>query len=321
MHGATAESLVLDATSLKIWRGTLLVITAAECCVQTGASLWQAQYRPAPIPGPYGFFANRGVTMALLAIITITALWRFLGPRASLAAGFVALAGMKICGETFERVFLVHHQDFYQGGALLMGAVLGEAYAHLAGVSAGRGAAERLEARRFGMTGALGMLAASYMAAGASKVLTGGIGWATSSTLRLMILSHGPVEGSDLSLAIPHWVAANPYVCLLLEVGTLIIQLGAFMLVVGPRARRLWAVLIVAFHLGIYVTSYILFLTPMLFALVVAIPWPAVLRRRRAAAGEPGEVEQMRARPGTHAGALLALAAALVVAMRLGHGW
>jgi hypothetical protein len=43
--------------------------------------------------------------------------------------------------------------------------------------------------------------------------------------------------------------------------------------------RTCWAILIVLFHLGIYVTSNILFLQPLLFAVVVAIPWSWLARR------------------------------------------
>lgn len=318
----------MDPKALTIWRSALLLITAAECTIQTSAGYWQAQFRPTPIAPPYGWVAHNLVVTILLATMTVIALWRFLGPRASLAAGFVALAGLKIGGETFERVFMVHHQDFYQGGALLIGALIGESYARMLGVRAEGGRLQALEARRFGMTGALAMLAASYMAAGSSKVLTGGISWATSAALRLMILSHSDVEGGLLATAIPNWAAASPHLCLALEMGTLVVQLGAFMLIVGPRARRLWASLIVAFHLGIYLTSHILFVTPMLFAAVVAFPWARVLPGGddnlddlHDPLHDPGEVPQRRARPAARGRDLVILAGAVVLAMRIAHGW
>lgn len=301
---------------MKIWRGTLLFMLAAECCVQTGASYWQGSFRPESLTGLYGLVALHLPATLLLAATTLVALWKFLGPGSSLTAGYIALLGMKLAGETFERVFAAHHQDFYQAGAMLAGAVVGESYARAIGILAQRSRTELLETRRFGMTGALGMLAGSYMAAGASKVLQGGIGWATSSTVRLMILSHTELEGNPWALAIPHWTADNPYVCMALEVGTLIIQLGAFMLIVGPRARRLWAVLLVAFHAGIYITSGILFLSPMLMAAVVAIPWARILGKPD---DEPSEEAQQR--PATRPAALVLLAVGITLVMRLGSGW
>jgi hypothetical protein len=289
---------------------TLLCVTAAECGRQVGASHWQALFRSEPLAGPYGAIATSLPAAVVLAGGTLSALWRFLGPRASLIAGYVALAGMKIGGEMFERVFTVHHQDFYQGGAMLLGMVIGETYARLVGIVPDRSREETLEARRFGMTGALAMLAATYMAAGSSKLLAGGIGWAASSTVRLMILSHSEVEW-NLSEVIPAWTANNPYVCMTLEVGTLLVQLGAFMLIVGPRARTLWAFLIAAFHLGIYLTSHILFLSALVFSSVVAGPWAWVLRRPPAP-DEPDEVTQEMARPASRQRDLLFLAVSAV---------
>ena len=311
----------MDPQALTIWRGTLLLIAAAECSMQTGAAYWQASFRPQTIPGFYGMIAQSLAATLVLGAAGLIALWRFLGSRASLAAGLIAMACMKIAGETFARVFAVHHQDFYQGGAMVAGVLLGEAYARVVGISPDRGLAEKLEAQRFGMTGALGMLAGSYMAAGASKLLTGGFGWMTSSTIRLMILSHGEVEGTPWSQAIPQWTAAHPHTCMALEVGTLIIQLGAFMLIVGPRLRRLWASLIVAFHAGIYLTSHILFVSPMIFAAVVALPWARLLPRRSADAEDLGEVRQDADRRATRPVALALLALGEMVVLRLAAGW
>ena len=307
----------MDPQALVVWRGTLLLITLAECCVQAGAAYWQASYRPESIPGLYGFIARSlPVTVALIGT-TVIALWRFLGRRASLAAGGVALLGMKIVRETFARVFAVHHQDFYQGGAMLAGVVIGEAYARLVGIRPQRSRAESLEARRFGMTGALGMLAGTYIAAGTSKLLGGGVGWATSSAIRLMILSHGEIDGSAWSTAIPRWTASSPHICMALELGTLVIQLGAFMLLVGPRARRLWALLIVVFHTGIYLTSHILFLSPMVFAAAVAVPWARLTARRMADPDDPGEERQDRARPASRPAALVLLTVGVMLVLRV----
>ncbi|MEI8258880.1 MAG: hypothetical protein WCJ30_24695 [Deltaproteobacteria bacterium] len=309
----------MEPQALKIWRGTLLFITAAECCVQAGSAYWQARFRPESVAGLYGLCARSLAVTVVVVAVTLLALYRFLGPRASLASGLVALAGMKIAGETFAAVFTVHRQDFYQGGAMLAGVVMGEAYARRAGVRPENSRAEALEARRFGMTGALGMLAGSYMAAGTSKLLAGGFGWATSSALRLMLLSHAEVDGGAWSLVVPRWTAASPLVCMALETGTLIIQLGAFMLVLGPRARRLWATLIVAFHAGIYLTSHILFLTPMIFAIAVAVPWSRVLRRAEDPE-DPGEAKQDLARPVTRPGALVLIVVGCAALLRLTSG-
>lgn len=310
----------MDESALKVWRGTLLFITAAECCIQTIAFYWQAAYRPETVVSLYGRIALSLPATVLLAAITLTSLWMFLGPRASLVAGYIAALGMKVAGETFESVYTVHHQDFYQGGAMLLGAVIGETYARLVGVSPDHSRAQAIEAQRFGMTGTLAMLAGSYMAAGSSKVITGGFDWASSSAIRLMVLSHTEFEGNPWWLAVPRWTAESPYLCMFLEIGTLIIQLGGFMLIVGPRARRLWATLIVAFHLGIYVTSGILFASPLLFAAAVAIPW-ARLRPHAPDPDDPGDAVQEQQRPATRPAALVTCTVGVMLLFRLISRW
>jgi hypothetical protein len=154
------------------------------------------------------------------------------------------------------------------------------------------------------------------MAAGTSKLLGAGLGWASGATIRLMILSHTEVE-EGFWTAIHWWAANHPYVCIALSIGTLIIQLGAFMLVFGPRWRRMWAVLIVAFHGGIYLTSHILFLSPMLFAATVAVPWSRLLPRRTSEEPYLSEEQEDLRRPATQRACLALLLIGALLTLRL----
>lgn len=301
----------MGATALTAWRYTLLLIVAAETLMQAGAAFWLRQYREPVSASAWGLLAESSVATFLLLAITLLSLWFFLGSRASLAAGFVAILGMKLSAESFATVFSVHNMDFYQGGAMLLGVVIGESYARLRGIDPGRSRAEWWEARRFGMTGALGMLAGSYMAAGSSKLFGGGIAWATSSALRLMLISHTEVDGPAWAVTIPRWTADSPLLCMGLEAGTLIIQLGTFSLLLGPRIRQLWAALIVAFHTGIWLTSHILFVSPLVFSAAVAFPWGFF--RRRPVEVLADEVEEAQRRP-VDRPLLLFLIAAVVLA-------
>jgi hypothetical protein len=275
----------MDAQALRAWRTTLLVLLAGEC-TRMLASAWSlTRFQPAVSGSAWaGFLASHLVLLFPLYVVTLYALWRFLGPRGHLRSGVPAVLGMWASFQIFASAYTVHHQDFFQGGAVLVGFFLGEAYAWLLGIRTEGDGLPSLTSRGFGATGGLAMFAGTYIAAGLSKLRGAGLGWATSSTVRLMVLSHTEVDDAARSADIMRWIGASPRLCMVLEGATLAIQLGAFMLIVGPRARRIWAALIIAFHLGIYLSSNILFLEPMVFAASLAFPWAlavSLVRRGR----------------------------------------
>lgn len=270
----------MDATTLRCWRIGLLVIVALEGAVLAYAS-WSLQ-RFKPIDNGNLFYltlVSNGWLMVVLYSGTLWALVRYLASTGHLAWGFAAFTGMKVLLECFATVYSAHQLGFYQSGAILLGFVLGETYAYLIGLRAERSRAEQLAYQQLGAIAAIAIFGATYVCAGTSKVLYGGFSWMDSSTLRLMVASHTEVGTNAWRDAIGHWVAASPMVCGLLQVGTIFIQVGSFMMVVSDRWRTVWATLIVLFHLGIYFPSNILFVQPLLFAAILAFPWRRVVDR------------------------------------------
>jgi hypothetical protein len=270
----------MDATTLRCWRIGLLVILVIEAAV-LGYAAWSLQrFKPILDGNPvYLWLASSSVAMTLLYGATVGALVGFLGRRGRLVWGFVALAGMKILFEVFATMYSAHHQDFFQSGAILLGFVLGEAYAYCIGLRESRGDDEWLACKQFGATAAIALFAATYVAAGTSKIIYGGVSWIDSSTIRLMVAAHTEIGTGAWKDAIGQWVAASPEFCSFLQIGTVIIQVGSILLVAGNRIRTWWAILIVLFHLGIYFPSNILFLQPLIFAAILAFPWRRVMTR------------------------------------------
>ncbi len=272
----------MDATTLRCWRIGLLIIVALEGAVLAYAAWSLQRFKPIDDGNIVCLtLVSSGWLMAALYSGTLWALIRYLAFSSHLAWGFAAFAGMKLLLECFATVYSAHQLGFYQSGAVLLGYLLGETYAFLIGLRAGRSRAEQLACQKLGAMAAVAIFGATYVCAGTSKVLYGGVSWMDSSTIRLMVASHTEVGTNAWKDAIGHWIAASPMICSLLQVGTIVIQVGSFMMVVSDRWRTVWATLIILFHLGIYFPSNILFVQPLLFAAILAFPWRRVVARGR----------------------------------------
>lgn len=297
----------MDATTLKCWRTSLLLILSAETVLLAYAAWSQQRYKSiAAGSALFVWLASTPIALTVVVVLTLVALAGFLGWRGRFLWGLVALAGMKTIYEVFATVFAAHHQTFTQGGAVLLGFVLGEAYARFIGVREERDRREWLLAKWLGATGGLATFAAGYINAGAGKLIYGGLDWLDSSTIQLMVLSHTEIGTGTIKEHLGQWVGANGTLCVLLQIATIAIQLGAFTLVLRPMVRTLWATFIVAFHLGIYLASNIFFLQAMLFAAVVAFPWSwavaAVRGQHNVDAAEIPSAEELLSREQINAG-------------------
>jgi hypothetical protein len=102
---------------------------------------------------------------------------------------------------------------------------------------------------RAGLEAMVGITAACYVVAGASKLSTSGLAWADGSHLALHIASHAAASTSSLAtfrLA----VASHAALLTPLAIGTLLIECS-FVLFVVPRLRAPYALLSTGMHLSI----------------------------------------------------------------------
>ncbi len=216
---------------------------------------------------------------------------RFVRRSDQLAWGAAGFALLWLVVRIWTTAYATGHQDFIQGGAAMLGWLLGAAWARALGLRPSRSPEERLEADRFGGTGALAVFAATYVCAGTSKLLNTGFEWTGAVTIRLMAISHLRVDDTSLLAGLKTWLAHNSYAGTVLQWATVIVQLGAVTVLLGRRARVVWCFALALLHVGIYLSSGIVFLTPMVIALAFAVPWD----RRRGA--EPREAESREAEP------------------------
>jgi hypothetical protein len=203
-------------------------------------------------------------------------------------AGAVALAVLGLLTESAAALSNGPSRSYFPVGAALLG--------WLAGVALGRAAGGRQEPRgttdrddACGETGAVAALAGTYACAALSKLSHVGLSWADDETLRGVILSHHIVGDTSLFGMWEQAVVTHGSVAEALAVATLVIQGGAFLMLLGPRLRLLWAALLVAFHTNVEILAHIGYMESRALLILFAVPWPAVARRAARAFGKKRE--------------------------------
>lgn len=163
------------------------------------------------------------------------------------------------------------------------------------------GAVESLTSARFGWPiRVMALLTVStYFVAGVAKIRYGGAGWLQGDVLARQIAfdnirkaavgsTTSPVAGLLLDA---RWLLTP------MALSSLVVELGAPLALLSPRAARLWAGATWLFHMGIVVTMVILFayplslvaLSPVLLVHGEGVPWPRARQRvaRRISRGWP----------------------------------
>jgi hypothetical protein len=209
--------------------------------------------------------------------------------RRPVLAGAWALAWACVLSEWQTGVFGSPSRNAFFPGAALLGWVLGELWGARR-APPGLTALERRELReRFAEAGALGCIAAAYVGSCASKLLAGA-SWATGMQVRMLVLRQQPLASWSWLLDYREALIEDPALGRAAAIATLVIEGGAFMLLLGPRLRLLWAALIVGVHLNILLLCTMPYLEPIALLLLLALPWPQLLRRRSGAVAHDAAV-------------------------------
>lgn len=223
--------------------------------------------------------------VAPVVLVGLGALLCFALARWTLASGVAALASLALLNESYAALSPgpMHHLFF--SGAMLLGWIAGAAYARSLFAPSGPG---RDVEESYAEVGAVGVLATIYFSAGCSKLLHGGLGWSHGLALRLAILSQMRVSGSQLTTPIARLVVETPWIANAMSAGTLVLQLGAPLLLVGPRVRAAWAAMLVCFHVGVAVVAGFAYVEATALLALFGVPWPRLAARGRSrSAGSP----------------------------------
>ena len=106
------------------------------------------------------------------------------------------------------------------------------------------------------------------------------MGWADGATLRSVIRSHAPA-GDGLVATFADLVASSPTLAAVASVATLAIQLGAIAYPFSRCHRIVLGLALIAFHLGVALTTRIGYWQPVVALTIFSFPWPRLLRPLR----------------------------------------
>ena len=107
--------------------------------------------------------------------------------------------------------------------------------------------------------------------AGAQKLIAGGL--FADHTLQAHILSHHQVDDTSIWGNISGWIALDPTLSAVLALATAVIQVGAWIFLLGPRARVVWGSLLIAFHLATLAILHIIYIEATVLLAAWTYPW------------------------------------------------
>jgi hypothetical protein len=290
---------------------------AAVCAVDVvslAAELRGAGAGPLAHPGAPGWLLGLGgrvAPAAALAALALVALALFCAGRRSItvaiAAGAVGLGALALLTEACAALAGGPARNRFLSGAMLLGWIVGLLWARLHAIG------DRARAERLGEAGAAAALAATYAAAGLSKLLAAGAGWADAAHLRAVILSHRGPSGIAALDGYVRLVVEHPSLARALAGAAVAIQAGSLLYLAHPRLRMLWGALIIGFHLNVQALTGIGYYEATFLAGLFSFPWGRLGRRRGSE-----EEEGPAVRRGVVGAALVAIAALIVIALLSG---
>ncbi|HEX3597250.1 MAG TPA: hypothetical protein VHU80_19210, partial [Polyangiaceae bacterium] len=230
---------------------------------------------------PRFLFAMHDHPLSLIALVVlaVAGLLSFAARRRPITSGLVAVGAIAVLSESHAALVGGPARSFYTVGAVLFGWVFGLAYAR--GIAANGFRREAANEESLAETGAVGVFAATYFGAGVSKLLLGGVDWADPNHLRAIVVSQHPVADNSVLGTYADVVTNHGAVSAAFALATLVVQLGAVMLLVSPFMRKLWCAAILGFHLNTLLLAHIVYLEAVVIALLFGYPWPAIVARLR----------------------------------------
>lgn len=274
-----------DGRSRVPLRAGLALISALDACLM-GAHVMTGRVHGLSITGAGAWmflqFAGRPVVVVPLVLVILAGLVLFVRRR-SLLSGAIALVGVAILSTSLTVLQGHASRNFYTCGAVLFGWLCGEAVARFIFRES---SAAHLDA--WAEAGAAGAFAATYFAAGVSKMMARGLAWADASSLQSLALSQHSIVHTSWLGAYVNAIAHSRALAMTFTISTLIVELGAFVYVISSTIRMLWGALFIAFHVNVFLLTGIPYLENVLLAGLLSFPWPLLRPRTlRAAQAQP----------------------------------
>lgn len=199
--------------------------------------------------------------------------------RMPVKAGLWALAWATVLSEWQTQIFGSPSRNAFFPGAALLGWVLGQLWAEAVLERASEGTRDASTHRhlreRLGEAGALGCIAAAYVGSCTSKLLAAGTSWADATQVRALLLWQEPLADWSWLLAWRDAIVQDPALARAAAIATLVIEGGALLLLLGPRLRLAWTVVLCGLHVTITLLCTMPYLEPCALLVLLAVPWPA----------------------------------------------
>ena len=265
MRGSTWDGA--SRAPLRVGIASIMALSQAVEAFSVGRqSLDPTRYPPTGALSQW-FAEIPGAAWLLYSTIAV-GLWGVACDRRPIVSGVWALAWAAVLSEWQTQIFGSPSRNAFFPGAVLLGWLLGQAWAWSARRKPGRALREQLAE-----AGALGCLAAAYVGSGLSKLLATGWAWADGAQVRALILQQQPLVSWSWLVDYRWALVENPGWAEAASVATLVIELGAVALLVGPRARMVWAGLLLGLHAHIALLNAMPYVGASLLLLLLGMPW------------------------------------------------
>lgn len=235
---------------------------------------WSDQWRFLEFPG-HGGLEHALQMVAVLALVGVT-----LGYRPRLTSLIAAVLLYHLA--PFETIY-VHQDPLERGFTMSVLALTVLAFAPCADVWSvtNRAARPKIERPAWEYRWALMLVqlfvAQIYLFAGYSKLLLVGPQWMFATNQRLWFLYFSQIDQDIVFSGFARFFADHLWLCGLVGIGAIALDLGFILVLVWPRSRRVIIPLAVLFHLGILFTDNIFFIN--LPQLLIFVNWDWLVRR------------------------------------------
>lgn len=118
----------------------------------------------------------------------------------------------------------------------------------------------------------------AYFLSGFHKVVSSGPAWVLSDNLRNVMYA-APLSGRAPTDAVALFIADRPWLAHLAALATLVVELGAVVVLVRPRIRPAYLAAVTVLHGSIYLTHGLDYSMWVATSAIVLVDWSAVLHR------------------------------------------
>lgn len=302
--------MLVSPITARFWRTLLALMLASDAVI---LAVWTHRRAPGHLAGPEppwidGLVRSPSALAALAALACLGAFAFARRPGRALTA-LLAVACTHVLIDAFGYVFQDHIRSFFYSGALVSAWALAIIFTRVVLRGHRPGAALDQTLDTTGAAAAAAVLGAIYFNAGLSKLIFGGADWMNSAVIRLTSVLVSPAGGDAWDASLRAFVVDSPSLAATLAIATVALELQGLFFGLGRRARLLSGSGLLAFHIGTFVMSDIVFVQAVILLCAFTFPWAELAQRLHPRATAPTEAVTV----GPHAPRRALTLAALVV--------